>query len=125
MGKKLTNAEVKDLKRMALQGITPADIGKNLGCAISTVHYYKDKFRKEEGTKFPAVKGKRPSETLHQVPSFSRPIRGFDKGGGKDIVEAKAIVNHAIKFVVNGVSVHVDPGVKSIEIQDNTIHINF
>lgn len=129
MGKSLNDAEVGKLKKMALQGYTPVTISKNLGCAVSTVHHYKDKLRKEEGLQFPKVKGKRPGELPYpeprHVPSFTHAVAGSDKSQAKGIGNGVSSVQQPIQFVINGVPVHVAPDVKSIEIGNNIIHINF
>jgi len=129
MGKSLTEAEVGRLKKMALQGYTPASISRDLWCAISTVHHYKDKLRKEEGLQFPKVKGKRPVEVSYSgprnVPSTSRHVAGLDKTQVQSAENTATPVQQSIQFVVNGVTVQVAPGVKSIEIGNNIIHITF
>jgi hypothetical protein len=128
MGKSLTESEVGRLKTMALQGYTPATISKDLGCAISTVHHYKDKLRKELGLQFPTVKGKRPTELPYPepaTPSTSRAVAGFDTKHVRGSETTIHPVQQPIQFVVNGVTVQVAPGAKSIEIGNNVIHINF
>lgn len=128
MGKNLTAAEIKKLKSLALQGYTPATISKDLGCAISTVHHYKDKLRKEEGLQFPRVKGKRPVDLPHPEPRVvpsSPSTTGMDKIQIRGRENTVAPVQQPIQFVVNGVTVQVAPGAKSIEIANNIIYINF
>lgn len=129
MGKNLTNAEVVRLKKMALEGYTPASISRDLGCAVSTVHHYKDKLRKEEGLQFPQVKGKRPVKVSYSgpqtVPSTVRHVEGADRTRVQATENTVTPVQQTIQFVVNGVTVQVAPGVKSIEIGNNIIHITF
>src|SRR5690348_8497452 len=119
MGRNLSAAEVGKLKKWALQGYTPKAISEDLGCAVSTVHHYKNKLSKEEGLQFPKVKGKRPAE-LPQAESKNgmsapRQVAGTERSQIRDTHNTVG-GRQAIQFVVNGVTVQVAPGVKSIEI---------
>lgn len=129
MSKLLSTTKVETLKEMALQGITPAEICKNLGCSISTVHYYKDKFRKAEGLRFPTLKGKRPLPT-HPFSQHPAPAPHAVSAPGRKDTEP---TNQPLMMIVNGVSIQLAPGlrsiemqgVKSIEIQNGSVQVNF
>lgn len=69
--KRLTKAEKERLQAMVLQGVTPEDISKFFGIAISSVHNFKKKM-KDEGIVLPTLRGKRPvgieALAAHNVP---------------------------------------------------------
>lgn len=54
---------MKELQKMVMKGVYPDDIAKHFNIAISSIHNYKNKFKKE-GLKFPSIKGK--NQLMHQ-----------------------------------------------------------
>jgi len=111
--KRLTAVEIQQMKTMVEKGVAPEDIAQTFGMAISSVHNYKKRF-KEEGLKFPSIRGKRPTGAIDPgslksskpAQEFSSPQNGF-------------------KFVVNGVSVQISAQAKNVTIGKDNMTIDF
>ena len=120
--KRLEMHQINEMKEMVAKGVYPEDIANHFGIAVSSVHNYKKRF-KDEGLKFPSVKGKRPSNSLKpedvlpkekQVPNSSHnSIIGVVNG------------NESYKFIVNGISIEIGEGAKSINIGKDHMEIKF
>lgn len=116
--KRLSLENIQQMKTMVQNSIAPEDIAKHFGIAISSVHNYKNRF-KQEGLKFPDVRGKRPTGSV-EVQNISS---GAITESKKEIQQAAA--QSGMNFVVNGVSVQVSSKAKNVNISKDHIEINF
>jgi hypothetical protein len=110
--KRLTAVEIQQMKTMVANGTAPEDIAKTFGMAISSVHNYKKRF-KEEGLKFPNIRGKRPTGAV-EIPS-AKPATTRDLSSPQN----------GFKFVVNGVAVEISAQAKNVTIGKDSMEINF
>lgn len=121
--KRLLLQDIELMKAMVVKGVAPEDIAKHFNIAISSVHNYKNRF-KQDGVKFPDVRGKRPTGSVDV--SSSQDVKISDAGKS---VSAESRQNTAVEstmnFVVNGVVVHVSKGAKNVNINKDSIEINF
>jgi transposase len=113
--KRLLLADIQQMKLMVQNSVAPEDIAKHFNIAISSVHNYKNRF-KQEGLKFPNVRGKRPTGSV-EVQSVT-PVSETKK-------EIQVSTQSAMNFVVNGVSVQVSGKAKNVNISKDHIEINF
>lgn len=110
--KRLTAVEIQQMKTMVANGVAPEDIAKTFEMAISSVHNYKKRF-KEEGLKFPSIRGKRPTGAVN--PASGKPV----------IPSTDVSSQNGMKFVVNGVSVQISAQAKNVTIGKDSMEINF
>ena len=110
--KRLTAVEIQQMKTMVAKGVAPEDIAKTFGMVISSVHNYKKRF-KEDGLKFPSMRGKRPTGAVNPV--SSKPNAPTSVMSSQD----------GMKFVVNGVSVQISAQAKNVTIGKDSMEINF
>jgi hypothetical protein len=116
--KRLSLEDVQQMKSMVQKGVAPEDIAKHFSIAISSVHNYKNRF-KQEGVKFPDVRGKRPTGSVNvQSKTITTPTQVGDQ---LPAVSSQSGMN----FVVNGVPVKVSAEAKNVNITKNSIEINF
>lgn len=135
MSKSLRTDEIEEMKQLVLDGKSPEDISKKYGCAISTVHYYKKKF-KNEGLQFASIRGQRPTG------EFNGSLQSTGKSTlGSNYPQRNAMSPNYTAFnpssevilVVDGVEipvkpgthVNIDSGAKSINISQGKIEINY
>jgi len=111
--KRLTAAEIEQMKTMVANGVAPEDIANKFEMAISSVHNYKKKF-KQEGLKFPSVRGKRPVGSVEPLSSQKQVSN-----------QSVPMQDQGINFVVNGVSVHVSGQAKNVTIGKDSMEISF
>lgn len=114
--KRLSAQEVQELKSMVQQGVSPEDISRHFGVAISSVHNYKKRF-KEAGVKFPSVKGKRPVGTIEPATNAGKVVG--------QVVSQTSQAKQNYQFVVNGVTVQVSGEAKNINIGKSSMEITF
>jgi hypothetical protein len=124
--KRLTTAEMEQMKQMVVKGTAPEDIANHFGIAVSSVHNYKKRFR-DQGLQFPSVRGQRPigASPLQPVspaagPSFSS-VPSMQAGSDTMI----AAQTGEFSFVINGVSVKVSSEAKNVSIGKNGMEITF
>lgn len=118
--KRLSLEDIQQMKSMVQKGIAPEDIAKHFNIAISSVHNYKNRF-KQEGLKFPDVRGKRPTgsvEVQSQTVSSTTAV-------AEEKQQASATMQSGMNFVVNGVPVQVSGEAKNVSITKNSIEIRF
>ena len=117
--KRLSLEDIQQMKSMVQKGVAPEDIAKHFNIAISSVHNYKNRF-KQEGVKFPDVRGKRPTGSVEiQSKVVTSPQTQVTEQ--PTAVSAQSGMN----FVVNGVPVKVSAEAKNVSITKNSIEINF
>ena len=115
--KRLSLDQVEQMKQMVQQGTAPEDIAKHFGVAISSVHNYKARF-KAQGVNFPSVRGKRPTGSVETVTAVTKPI-------GQINSTPQQINAEEYKFIVNGTSVKISGHAKNINIDKDSMEINF
>jgi len=115
--KRLSKAEIEEMKVMVQKGTAPEDLARHFGIAISSVHNYKKQF-KADGVEFPNVKGKRPTGMAKP----SGVVAGKNQVAKTDTPQP---IHSGYMFVVNGVSVQVDGTAKNVVIGNGTIQIDF
>lgn len=127
--KRLGTTEIDEMKNMVIKGVYPEDIAKHFDIAVSSVHNYKKRF-KDQGVKFPSVKGKRPSDAIKPEDTLSRSkqdILKTEKTKGSDIigvVSSNQTTDH-YRFIVNGISIEIGAGAKSVNIGKDYMEIKF
>ena len=122
--KRLSIAEIEQMKKMVQHGTAPEDIAKHFGVAISSVHNYKNRF-KAEGMTFPSVRGKRPTgapTTDYRSPAAesNRPVSQATLGQISSQDQTSGF-----KFIVNGVSVQISSAAKSVNIGKDSLEVKF
>jgi len=115
--KRLSHADVEQIKKMVLSGTAPEDIANHYGIAISSVHYYKSKF-KSEGLNFPSVRGRRPSGSVDTPVTQHKPIGQINSA-------TQNVEGDGYKFIVNGTSVQISGHAKNVNIGKDSMEINF
>jgi len=117
--KRLSLEQINQMKKMVQQGVAPEDIAKHFDVAISSVHNYKARF-KSEGMSFPSVKGKRPTGSVNTVTAATyKPVGQVVSSNSKEIN------SDSYKFIVNGTSVQISGHAKNININKDSMEINF
>ena len=114
---KLSKSQLQEMKVMISKGVTPEDISNHFKVAISNVHYYKAKFKKQ-GLDIPNLKGKRPTGSVEQPAVI---VSSY-------ISESPAhaeIPGQAMKLVVNGISVTINGEAKNVTISNGSLQVNF
>lgn len=114
MAKRLTEEQVQELKLLVIDGYTPEEIAKRYNIAVSSVHNYKNRFRRQ-GIEFPSVRGYRPGRRQVETTLAEEPLPTQI-----DVAETENI-----RFVVNGIIVDVEPGVQRVHIDKNKIEITY
>jgi hypothetical protein len=115
--KRLSHDQVEQMKLMVKNGNSPEDIAKHFGVAISSVHNYKARF-KADGFKFPSVRGKRPTGSVETI----RPV---SNATGQISSPSQQINSEEYNFIVNGTSVKISGHAKNININKDSMEINF
>lgn len=115
MAKRLSIQQIEEMKTMVANGQAPEDIAKYFNVAVSSVHNYKARF-KAEGLQFPNMRGKRPTGSVKPV---SKPVSVVG------VVNQSKQNKENFKFIVNGVSVQISAQAKSVNIDKDTMEINF
>jgi hypothetical protein len=118
--KRLSLQDVEQMKSMVQRGVAPEDIAKHFDIAISSVHNYKARF-KQQGVKFPDVRGKRPTGSVGEVNTTSALKQVTPAQHEQQMVSAESSMN----FVVNGVQVQVSAGAKNVNISKDSIEVTF
>lgn len=121
--KRLTLQDVDQMKSMVQRGVAPEDIAKHFKIAISSVHNYKKQF-KQQGVKFPDVRGKRPTGSVGEVSKPITMLRQVDQQAQQQ-QQSSAAAESSMNFVVNGVQVQVSAGAKNVNISKGNIEVNF
>ena len=97
---------------MVVKGVTPEEISKHFGIAISSVHNYKRKL-KDAGVSMPDIRGKRPS----------------DKEGGKSVesivTAMPAPTSEGFTLTINGVLIYISNSAKHVSIGPNGLSVSF
>lgn len=119
--KRLTLQDVDQMKSMVQRGVAPEDIAKHFKIAISSVHNYKARF-KQQGVKFPDVRGKRPTGSVGEV---SKPITVLKQVDQQAQQQPEVSADSSMNFIVNGVQVQVSAGAKNVNISKGNIEVNF
>lgn len=112
MAKRLSIEQIEQMKSMVQQGIAPEDISREFNIAVSSVHNYKARF-KEEGMKFPVVRGKRPSHG--KVTPEPPQVTGV----------VNRVPGENFKFIVNGMSVEITGQAKAVNINKDSFEVKF
>jgi hypothetical protein len=120
--KRLSLEDIDLMRSMVVNGTAPEDIAKHFNVAISSVHNYKNRF-KQEGVKFPNVRGKRPTGIPNTFKDNS--IMSNDNRFIPVVNTHKTEQKSSMNFVVNGVQVNVSTGAKNVNITKDSIEINF
>lgn len=113
--KRLSLENIQQMKSMVQKGIAPEDIAKHFNIAISSVHNYKNRF-KQEGVKFPNVRGKRPTGSV-DVQNKSASIVNH--------IEQNVTSSTEMNFIVNGIPVKITGEAKHVNISKTSITIDF
>jgi transposase len=113
--KRLLLDDIQQMKIMVQNSVAPEDIAKHFNIAISSVHNYKNRFKKE-GLNVPNVRGKRPTGSV-EVQSVN-PVSESKN-------EKQINTQSAMNFLVNGVSVQVSGKAKNVNISKDHIEVNF
>lgn len=121
--KRLSLQDVQLMKSMVQKGIGPEDIAKHFNIAISSVHNYKNRF-KQEGLKFPDVRGKRPTGSV-DVGSSKETTTASAATPASAVSKQHVTMESSMNFVVNGVTVQVSAEAKNVNITKDSIEINF
>lgn len=125
MAKRLTPVQTEEMKKMVVKGVAPEDIANHFGIAISSVHNYKKRF-KDEGMSFPSVKGKRPAGQVQNaagsVPGFKHTGNVISKAQSRSMPSASS---QNLRVIVNGVSIEVSAGAKSVNINKDHIEVKY
>lgn len=123
--KRLTPQQIELMKAMVQQGTAPEDISKHFEIAISSVHNYKKLF-KQQGLKFPDVRGKRPTGSVAvRVASNDKYTPSRDPSFNQKPVAVSKPMEDGLAITVNGVSIHVRGSIKNINIGTNSIEVQF
>lgn len=125
MPKRLSIEQIEQMKAMVLKGTAPEDIAAQFNIAVSSVHNYKNRF-KEEGLKFPNIRGRRPQRNLPAPVQTKQQITPVQKEA-KSSKQVTGVVQdqEQFKFIVNGVSVQVSGNAKSVNINKDSFEVNF
>lgn len=118
--KRLSLEDIQQMKSMVQKGVAPEDIAKHFNIAISSVHNYKNRF-KQEGVKFPDVRGKRPTGSVDMDNKTASASVATTEMNDK----AATTMQSGMNFVVNGVPVQVSAEAKNVNITKNSIEIKF
>ena len=109
--KKISESQLKTLQDMVIKGITPDEISKHFGIAISSVHNYKRQL-KDAGVTIPDVRGKRPSDKdASHVESLASAAPSSKAAG--------------FTVIINGVSIYVANTAKHVSVGPNTLTVSF
>jgi transposase len=110
--RKISDAQLKKMKEMVVSGVTPDEISKHFGIAISSVHNYKRQL-KDAGVSIPDIRGKRPSdrEGNSAVESLTTAPAAPDPAG--------------FTVIINGVSIYVTNAAKSVAVGPNSLTVSF
>jgi transposase len=127
--KRLSTDQVEEMKAMVVQGVYPEDIAQHFHIAVSSVHNYKNRFR-EEGLQFPSVKGKRPSGAISPTDSLAKVREQMKPDSNRTSTTGSSVVGvmnntSTYKFIINGVSVEIGDGAKSVNIGKDSMEIRF
>lgn len=111
---KISNEQFEQLKVMVSKGVTPEEISKRFGIAVSSVHNYKRQL-KESGLKVPDVRGKRPSDVSHSsiVQPMTSPVHSSD------------LSSDSIKVTINDTVFYIPSKAKSVTLGVNEIRVTF
>lgn len=135
INKRLTEEQVEQMKLLVIKGVTPANLAEQFGIAISSVHNWKKKFEKD-GIIFPSVRGRKPlnqqdnSQQNQQKPE-KRNTPQLNPGSNSQTNHAIAATTKMLPFDkpftirLNGVSLQIDAGAKSVNIGRDSIDVDF
>jgi transposase len=109
--KKISDVQLKVLKDMVTKGITPEEISKHFGIAVSSVHNYKRQL-KDAGVSVPDIRGKKPSDK---------------EGGVVETLHTIAPAKNAPGFtvIINGISIYVANSAKHVSVGPDTLTVSF
>lgn len=111
---KISNEQFEELKKMVSKGITPEEISKRFGIAVSSVHNYKRQL-KQSGLKVPDVRGKRPSDISYTsaVQPMTAPVANVKQAGD------------TIAVTINETVFYISSLAKTVNIGNNSITVTF
>jgi transposase len=124
MAKRLTPVQTEEMKKMVVKGVAPEDIANHFGIAISSVHNYKKRF-KDEGMSFPSVKGKRPAGQVQNPAGSVKAFKHTEKTISVSAQARNMPSASTLRVIVNGVSVEVSAGAKSVNINKDQIEVKY
>lgn len=113
---KLSKQQLSEMKQMISKGVSPEDISNHFNVAISNVHYYKAKFKKE-GLDVPNLKGRRPTGSV-ETPAIPRADQITAQLSGQ-------VTGQDMRVVVNGVPVTIHGHAKNVTISNGSLQIDF
>ena len=144
--KRLSDPELKEFKKLALEGYTPKDLSDHFKIGVSSVHNYKVRLTEREGIEFPNVRGERPKggiearaaggrnegsgtfeapksghksrPSTQKIPPNNLPKENSDTLGVIDTDDRE----HISRFIINGTSVVVK-GAKKVIIGKESMEI--
>jgi hypothetical protein len=122
--KRLSKEQMDQMRTMVLEGVSPEDMSKHFSIAISSVHNYKTRFKKE-GLNFPVVRGKRP---VGNVPDLDKELDDLENNVNLMLtkVDSHQLIDDTIpefKFRLNNKTVEVKGEVVNIVLKKNSIEI--
>lgn len=111
---KISNEQFEQLKVLVSKGVTPEEISKRFGIAVSSVHNYKRQL-KDSGLKIPDVRGKRPSDAGHN--GVVQPITSP--------VQSSVVSAENIKITINSTVFYISSKAKSVSVGINELTVTF
>lgn len=143
--KRLSTDQMEDMKNMVVKGVSPEDISKHFHIAISSVHNYKKRF-KQQGLKFPVVRGSRPTgnvdlpssktskslkDDLDQVENMARQIVNLQesltkksKQSDPEVVQTSSVgVVQVYKVIINNKLIEIKGDVQNVLLKNNIIEV--
>lgn len=121
---RLSQDQVKELQKMVIKGVYPDDIARHFGVAVSSIHNYKKRF-KDQGIKFPSVKGKRPGNAPMPGDIIQRIVPESNRSNVIGTMNSSHQNSSDYKFIINGMSVLISAHAKSVNISDHSMEIIF
>lgn len=114
--KKLEAKQLKELEKMVMDSMTPEDISRHFGIAVSSVHNYK-KILREKGVIIPDVRGKRPSNI---PPVVVKAITEIPVTSTSD-----THLGEYMKITINNVVFYISAKAKTVSMDHNDLRVTF
>lgn len=116
--KSLTDDQLEEIKKLVVEGVRPQKIADLYNVGISTIHNYKNAFKKE-GLKFSSVRGR---EVGTKVKKSNEENTNNTSTKKQNATEAASLHKPStIKtFIINGTTINVSGSIKSINIDDTS-----
>ena len=116
--KSFTPDQLEEIKKLVVEGVRPQKIANLYNVGISTIHNYKNAFKKE-GLKFSSVRGREVGTTLKKIYKENTNNTSTKKEfrSGPASVSKLATVK---TFIINGTTINVSGIIKSINIEDTS-----